>query len=140
MNNKVTVAVGYNPNTNRFWVASKIIELVKAGTADIYIINSDQKIAGDVLETVREMVKDDADYQRHVHMHNIQIHPMNPEDIDELDDVVKTGPGAILVNSVFSLPLRALTALRKHDMPVFIGAAPSQLTGVDNEDIDYRYL
>lgn len=140
MNNKVTVAVGYSPMTNRIWVASQIIKLVKEGTSDIYIINSDQKIAGDVLETLRDMTKDDADYQQHVVKHNIQIHPMAPEDIDELGDTVQVGRGAILANSIFSIPLRALTKLRKHNMPVFIGTMPSQLKGVDNEDIDFRYL
>lgn len=140
MNNKVTVAVGYSPMTNRIWVASQIIKLVKEGTSDIYIINSDQKIAGDVLETLRDMTKDDAEYQQHVVKHNIQIHPMAPEDIDELDDTVQAGRGAILANSIFSIPLRALTKLRKHNMPVFIGTTPSQLKGIDNEDVEYRYL
>lgn len=139
-NNKVTVAVGYNPMTNRIWVASKIIELVKEGTSDIYIINSDQKIAGDVLDTVRDMTKDDADYQHHVMQHNIQIHQMAPEDINEIGEAVQAGRGAILANSIFSIPLRALTKLRKHNMPVFIGTTPSQLKGIDNEDVELRYL
>lgn len=140
MKNKVTVAVGYNPMTNRIWVASKIIELVKAGTSDIYIINSDQRIAGDVLETVRDMTKDDAEYQRHIVDHNIQIHQMAPEDIDEIGNAVQASRGAILANSVFSVPLRALTSLSKHNMPVYIGAMPSQIKGIDSEEVDLRFL
>lgn len=140
MNNKVTVAVGYNPMTNRIWVASKIIELVKEGTSDIYIINSDQRIAGDVLDTVRDMAKDDVDYQHHVMKNNIQIHTMAPEDIEEIGDAVQVGRGAILANSIFSIPMRVLTGLRKHNMPVYIGATPSQVKGIEGEDVDLRFL
>lgn len=140
MKSKVTVAVGYNPLTNRMWVASQIIELVKSGTADIYVINSDQKIAGDVLDTVRDMTKDDFEYQQHISQHNIQIHPMSPEQIDELDDAKPAGRGAILANSIFSIPLRTLTKLTKHNMPVYIGSTPAQLKGIEGEDVDLRFL
>ena len=140
MNTKVTVAVGHHPMTNRYWVASKIIQLVKDGTVDIYIINSDQKIAGDVLATVRELTEHDTVYQEHVRKHNIQIHPMAPEEIDELAEAVPAGPAAILANSVFSVPLLKLTKLRKHNMPVFIGTTPSMLKGIDHEDVDMCYL
>lgn len=140
MNNKVTVAVGYNPMTNRIWVASQIINLVKSGTVDIYVINSDQRIAGDVLETVRDMTKNDLEYQQHISQHNIQIHPMAPEQIDELDDAKPAGRGAILANSIFSIPLRTLTRLSKHNMPVYIGSTPGQLKGIEGEDVDLRFL
>lgn len=140
MNNKVTVAVGYNPFTNRIWVAKQIIRLVKEGTEDIYIINSDQRIAGDVLDTVRDMTKDDVEYQQHVNEHHIQLHAVDPDNIDELDEVIPSGRGAILANSIFTVPLRLLTRLRKHNMPVYISTTPAQVKDIENEDIDMRFI
>lgn len=140
MNNKVTVAVGYSPFTNRIWVAQQIIRLVKEGTEDIYVINSDQRMAGDVLETVRDMTKDDIEYQRHVAEHNIQLHSMDPDHIDELDAAVPVGRGAILANSIFSVPLRLLTRLSKHNMPVYISTTPAQAKGIDIEAVDMKFI
>lgn len=140
MENKVTVAVGYNPFTNRIWMANQLIRLVKEGTEDIYIINSDQQVAGDVLATVKDMTKDDADYKAHVSKHNIQLHVMGPEDIDELGEAVPIGRGAIMANSIFSIPLRVLTRLRKHNMPVYITTTPSQVKNIEGEEVDMKFI
>lgn len=139
MKQKIVIGVGYNAFNNRFWIAAKVIEQVKAGARDIYIVNSDQQMAGNILDAVRDMTFTDVEYQDIAVKHNVQIHTILPEDLEELNEAKPSGIGAILINSVFNVPLRKLTQLRK-DMPLFITTAPSALKGIDDLDAELQYL
>lgn len=140
MENKVTVAVGYNPMANRMWLAAQIVRLVKEGTEDIYIVNSDQRIAGDVIATVRDMTKDDAAYQEHMMRHNIQIHQVASDDIEELNEAKPVGRSALLVNNILTFTTKALSGLRKHNMPVYATTTPAGSKGIVDEDVSIRFI
>jgi hypothetical protein len=122
----VTIAIGRNPLSNQKWILDQIVNLVKAGRTDIFIVNTDAKVSRDTLNALKEYTKDDAEYQRLVGENNVMFHTTETEDLQTLDDAnISRTRSAILVDRLFSLPLlKQCRDLAHHAVPVFVSTTP----------------
>lgn len=126
----VTIAIGRNPLSNQKWILQQIVDLVKAGRTDIFIVNTNAKISRDTLDALKEYTKDDLAYQTLVAENNVMFHTTETEDLETLDDAhINRSRSAILVDRLFSLPLlKQCRDLAHHRVPVFVSTTP-ELSG-----------
>jgi hypothetical protein len=119
MNNKLTVAIEYNSAMNLSWVADQVVQLVKSQTRDIYLISQDPKFTCDVLAEIKAKTEGDAEYHQVVQRHNIQIHVVPEECLNELADATPIGNAAVVAQDSLRkrlAPFMAHTAWRRHSM------------------------
>lgn len=122
----VTIAIGRNRLSNQKWILDQIVNLVKLGKSDIFIVNTDAKVSRDTLNALKEYTKDDAEYQRLVADNNVMFHLTETEDLATLDDAkINKSRAAIFADRLFNLPLvKQCHDLANHHVPVYVSTTP----------------
>lgn len=128
----VTIAIGRNPLSNQKWILDQIVNVVKSGKSDIFIVNTSAKVSRETLDALKEYTKDDAEYQRLIVDNNVMFHLTETEDLETLDDArINRSRSAILVDRLFSLPLvKQCRDLARHAVPVYVSTTPELSTRV----------
>lgn len=138
--NNVTIAIGRNPLSNQKWILDQIVNLVKMGRSDIFIVNTDSRVSTEVLKALKTYTQDDADYNRLVAENNVMFHTTETEDLQTLDDAKMNSRSAILANMLFSLPLvKQCRDLAKHHVPVFVSATPN-MSGIVPASANTKFI
>jgi len=137
----VTIAIGRNPLSNQKWILQQIVDLVKSGRSDIFIVNTDAKVSRDTLSALKEYTKDDTEYQRLLVENNVMFHTTETEDLETLDDArINRSRSAILVDRLFALPLlKQCRDLAHHAVPVFVSTTP-ELSGRVPTGVYKKYI
>lgn len=133
--NNTTIAIGYNPFINRIWVARQIISIVKEGTDDVYVVVNDDRTSKELMDTINDMVKNDLQYQEHKTKHNVQIHLVKEDTIDELSDVDLSN-SVVVTHNVFTKSVRMLKSLfGSKTKQLTIATRPASVSDADAADV-----
>lgn len=137
--NNLKATFNNNPTSNKYWIAGKVIESVKAGSTDIYVVCADESHFEEVKSAIRSLSNIDNDFNKLVKDNNVMYHycPLSSLECLTNDDV--TAKPAFFMFNIFEMPvLKQIAYLSRLNVKAFISSVPGMIKNIPlNVDIEF---
>lgn len=139
MMNTLKATFNNNPTNNKYWIAGKVIESVKNGSSDIYIVCADRLHFEEVKKAIQALSNLDTGFHQLVKDNEVMYHYCPVTSLECLTkEELDTKPAFFMFN-IFEMPvLKQIAYLSRLNVVSFIASVPGMIKNIPlNVEIEF---